>query len=63
MTQRSSSESDEKDETVEDPPPDGVHYPEAINEDSKRSKYKDGDLILATICFHFPPSGRNGGGL
>ena len=40
VTQRSSSESNENDETVEDPPPDGVHYPAAINEDSKRSKYK-----------------------
>ena len=36
---RSSSESDENDETVEDPAPDRVHYPAAIYEDSKRSKY------------------------
>ena len=54
FTQRSSSESDENDETVEDPPPDRVHYPAAINEDSKRSKYKDGDLIISYNMFSFP---------
>ena len=50
---RSSSESDENDETVEDPAPDGVHYPAAIYEDSKRSKYKDGDLIISYNMFSF----------
>ena len=50
---RSSSESDENDETVEDPAPDGVHYPAAIYEDSKRSKYKDGDLIISYNMFLF----------
>ena len=54
VTQRSSSESNENDETVEDPPPDRVHYPAAINEDSKRSKYKDGDLIISYNMFSFP---------
>ena len=53
VTQRSSSESDENDETVEDPPPDGVHYPAAINEDSKRSKYSNGDLIISYNMFSF----------
>ena len=50
---RSSSESDENDETVEDPAPDRVHYPAAIYEDSKRSKYKDGDLIISYNMFSF----------
>ncbi|XP_066027681.1 blastula protease 10-like isoform X2 [Pocillopora verrucosa] len=38
-------ESDENDETVEGPPPDGVHYPAAINEDSKRKSNENDETV------------------